>query len=93
MDEKEMKKINALIAQESKKLHEQIGLTVDAFIISEGIGEGALALNIVFNALANNMRAIVANNPDIPKESVELMIQSVSNQIRKGYEDRISNQN
>lgn len=37
--------------------------------------------------------ATVENNQDIPPESVEAMIQSVSKQIRKGYAARVSNQN
>lgn len=81
------------ITKKSVKLHEQIGAIVDAFIINENLGEDAVTLNIVFNALANNMRAIVENNHDITYESVEAMIQSVSKQIRNGYAGRTSNQN
>lgn len=85
--------ITRFIAKKSEKLHEQIGAIVDAFIINENLGEDAVTLNIVFNALSNNMRAIVENNQDITPESVEAMIQSVSKQIRKGYAGRKSNQN
>lgn len=85
--------IKRLISKKSAELHRQVGAVVDAFIVSEGLEEDALTLNIVFNALANNLRAIVENNPDIPPESVELMVQSVSRQIRKGYAERKSNQN
>lgn len=88
-----MEEITRFIAKKSEKLHEQIGAIVDAFIINENLGEGAVALNIVFNALSNNMRAIVENNQGIPLESVEAMIQSVNKQIRKGYNGRKSNQN
>jgi len=89
----DMKEITRFIAKKSEKLHEQIGAIVDAFIINENLGEDAVTLNIVFNALSNNMRAIVENNQDIPHASVEAMIQSVSKQIRKGYNGRKSNQN
>lgn len=89
----EINVINKLISLETRKLHERIGETVDAFITDEGLGEDNVTLNIVFNALAHNMRALVANNKDIPAESVELMIRSVSSHIRKGYAERVSNQN
>lgn len=85
--------IKALISKKSKKLHQLIGETIDNFILDEQLREDSVALNIVFNALANNMRAIVENNHDIPAESVELMIQSVSRQIRKGLASRAPNQN
>lgn len=85
--------IKKQIALETKSLHERIGETIDDFIIDQGLGEDNVTLNIVFNALAHNMRALVANNRDIAAESVELMIQSVSNHIRKGYAERDSNQN
>lgn len=88
-----MEEITRFIAQKSEKLHEQIGAIVDAFIINENLGVDAVTLNIVFNALSNNMRAIVENNHGITYESVEAMIQSVSKQIRKGYNGRKSNQN
>lgn len=90
MKEEELK---ALISKKSEKLHRLIGTTIDTFIETEHLGEDALTLNIVFNALANNMRAIVENNHDIPAESVELMIQSVTRQIRKGLASRTPNQN
>lgn len=89
----EFDKVKELISKKSEKLHEQIGATIDVFIINENLGEDAVTLNIVFNALSNNMRAIVENNQDIPLTSVEAMIQSVSKQIRKGYVGRKSNQN
>lgn len=85
--------IKALISKKSKKLHQLIGETIDNFILDEQLREDSVALNIVFNALANNMRAIVENNHDIPAESVELMIQSVIRQIRKGLASRTPNQN
>ena len=85
--------IKALISKKSEKLHRLIGTTIDTFIEAEHLGEDALTLNIVFNALANNMRAIVENNHDIPAESVELMIQAVTRQIRKGLASRTPNQN
>ncbi len=72
---------------------EQAQKKIAALIINENLGEDAVTLNIVFNALSNNMRAIVENNQDIPHASVEAMIQSVSKQIRKGYNGRKSNQN
>lgn len=88
-----MEIIKNLIKEKSLELHEEIGATIDAFMLRESLGEDAITLNIVFNALANNMRAIVENNYDIPAETVELMIQSVTRKLRKGFAERNSNQN
>lgn len=90
MDETE---IMNLIKKKSEELHIEVGKTIDKFIIDEKLREDAITLNIIFNALANNIGAIVRNNYDIPLESVELMIQSVTRQIRKGYANRIANKN
>lgn len=84
----ELDVLKALIKGKSEKLHEQIGAIVDAFIINENLGEDAVTLNIVFNAFSNNLQAIVQNNHDIPAESVELMIQSLTNRLRKAYQSR-----
>lgn len=85
MNEKEITK---LIAKYARELHEQIGAIIDAFMINNNLPEDAVTLNIVFNALANNLQAIIENNHDIPSESVELMIQSLTFRLRKAYQQR-----
>lgn len=85
MNETEIKK---LIGGYSEELHKQIGAIIDAFIIANNMPENAVTLNIVFNALANNLQAIVENNKDIPVESAELMIQSLTRRIRKAVQKR-----
>ena len=83
--EEEIKKLIGKYAQE---LHEKIGAIIDAFIINNNLPEDAVTLNIVFNALSNNLQAIIENNPDIPAESVELMIQKLAFRLRKAYQSR-----
>ena len=85
MNETEIKKLIGKYAQE---LHEKIGAIIDAFMINNNLPEDAVALNIVFNALSNNLQAIIENNPDIPAESVELMIQKLAFRLRKAYQSR-----
>lgn len=85
MTEKEIKK---LIGSYAQKLHEQIGAIIDAFMINNNLPEDAVTLNIVFNALSNNLQAIIENNHDIPSESVEMMIQSLTFRLRKAYQSR-----
>ena len=85
MNEIEIKKLIGKYAQE---LHEKIGAIIDAFIINNNLPEDAVTLNIVFNALSNNLQAIIENNPDIPAESVELMIQKLAFRLRKAYQSR-----
>lgn len=85
MNETEIKKLIGKYAQE---LHEKIGAIIDAFMINNNLPEDAVTLNIVFNALSNNLQAIIENNPDIPAESVELMIQRLAFRLRKAYQSR-----
>ena len=85
MNETEIKK---LIGRYAKELHEQIGATVDAFMIVNKLPKDAVTLNIVFNALSNNLQAIIENNYDIPSESVELMIQALTHKLRMAYQKR-----
>lgn len=85
MTEKEIKKLIGKYAQE---LHEKIGAIIDAFMINNNLPEDAVTLNIVFNALSNNLQAIIQNNHDIPAESVELMIQRLTFRLRKAYQSR-----
>ena len=85
MTEKEITKI---IAKYARDLHEQIGTIIDAFIINNNLSEDAITLNIVFNALSNNLQAIIENNHDIPAESVELMIEKLAFRLRKAYQQR-----
>ncbi|MDE6410035.1 MAG: hypothetical protein K2K81_07320 [Muribaculaceae bacterium] len=85
MNETEIKK---LIGKYANELHKQIGATIDAFMIENNLPEDAVMLNIVFNALANNIQAIVENNKDIPAESAELMIQRLAVRLRKAYQQR-----
>ena len=85
MNETEIKKI---ISRYAEDLHKQIGSTIDAFMIENNLPEDAVTLNIVFNALANNLQAIVENNKDIPAESAELMIQRLAFRLRKAYQQR-----
>ena len=87
MNETEIKK---LIGKYAKELHEKIGATIDAFMIENNLPEDAVTLNIVFNALANNIQAIVENNKDIPAESAELMIQRLTIRLRKAYQSRLN---
>lgn len=85
----ELDAINALIIKtKAKKLHEQVGAVIDAFMIKENLGEDTLTLNIVFNALSNNLQAIVQNNHDIPAETVELMIRALADRLRRAYQSR-----
>ena len=85
MNEKE---INNLIGRCANDLHKKIGATIDTYMIENNLPEDAVTLNIVFNALANNLQAIVENNKDIPAESVELMIQRLIVRLRKAYQQR-----
>ncbi len=85
MSEQEIKKI---IGKYANELHKQIGATIDAFMVANNMPEDAVTLNIVFNALANNLEAIVENNKDIPAESAEFMIQSVTKRLRRAYQKR-----
>ena len=87
MNETEIKK---LIGRYANELHKQIGATIDAFMIGNNLPEDAVTLNIVFNALANNLQAIVENNKDIPAESAELMIQRLAVRLRKAYQSRLN---
>lgn len=80
--------IKKLIGKYAQELHEKIGAIIDAFMINNNLPEDAVALNIVFNALSNNLQAIIENNPDIPAESVELMIQKLAFRLRKAYQSR-----
>ena len=80
--------IKKLIGKYAQELHEKIGAIIDAFIINNNLPEDAVTLNIVFNALSNNLQAIIENNPDIPAESVELMIQKLAFRLRKAYQSR-----
>ena len=80
--------IKELIGKYAQELHEMIGAIIDAFMINNNLPEDAGTLNIVFNALSNNLQAIIENNPDIPAESVELMIQSLTFRLRKVYQSR-----
>ena len=83
--EEEIKK---LIAGHAEKLHEEIGAIIDAYIINNNLPEDNVTLNIVFNALSNNLQAIIENNPDIPAASVELVIQRLAFRLRKAYQSR-----
>ena len=85
MNETEIKN---LIGRYAKELHEQIGATIDAFMVANKLPEDAVTLNIVFNALSNNLQAIVENNHDIPSETVELMIQALTRRLRMAYQKR-----
>ncbi|MBD5237516.1 MAG: hypothetical protein HDS62_08325 [Bacteroidales bacterium] len=85
MNEIEIKK---LIGKYANEMHKAIGKTIDAFMIANELPEDAVTLNITFNALANNLQAIVENNKDIPAESVELMIQSLTHKLRKAVQSR-----
>ena len=85
MNETEIKKLIGKYAQE---LHEKIGAIIDSFMINNNLPEDNVTLNIVFNALSNNLQAIIENNPDIPAESVELMIQKLAFRLRKAYQSR-----
>ena len=85
MNEKEIIK---LIGKYANKLHEEIGAIIDAFMINNNLPEDAVTLNIVFNALSNNLQAIIENNHDIPAESVELMIERLAFRLRKAYHSR-----
>ena len=85
MNETEIKKLIGKYAQE---LHEKIGAIIDAFIINNNLPEDAVTLNIVYNALSNNLQAIIENNHDIPAESVEFMIQRLAFRLRKAYQSR-----
>lgn len=77
----------------AQKLHEQIGTTIDAYMINNNLGEDAVTLNIVFNALSNNLQGIIANNHDIPAETVEAMVERLTFRLRKAYRERPENQN
>lgn len=85
MNETEIKN---LIGRYANELHNQIGATIDNFMIANKMPEDAVTLNIVFNALSNNLQAIIENNHDIPASSVELMIQSLTRRLRKAYQLR-----
>ena len=85
MNETEIKKLIGKYAQE---LHEKKGAIIDSFMINNNLPEDNVTLNIVFNALSNNLQAIIENNPDIPAESVELMIQKLAFRLRKAYQSR-----
>ena len=87
MNEIEIKK---LIGKYANELHMQIDATIDVFMIENNLPEDAVTLNIVFNALANNLQAIVENNKDIPAESAELMIQRLTIRLRKAYQSRMN---
>ena len=82
--------IDKLIREYSNELHKQIGVLIDAFMVANKMPEDAVTLNIVFNALANSIQAIVEQNADIPPESAELMIQSLTRRIRNAYKKRLN---
>lgn len=58
--EEEIKKLIGKYAQE---LHEKIGAIIDSFMINNNLPEDNVTLNIVFNALSNNLQAIIEKNP------------------------------
>ncbi len=89
MDNESEKEVKALIRKWAQELHQQIGNVIDAFMVANELPEDAVTLNIVFNALSNNLQAIIQNNHDIPEESVELMIQILTERLRKAYQSRI----
>ena len=59
-------------------------------MIENNLPEDAVALNIVFNALANYIQAIVEYNKNITAESAELMIQRLAVRLRKAYQSRLN---
>lgn len=85
--------IKEAIRQYSISLHKELGMTIDNFIKREHLGEDAFSLNVVFNAFAFNLQAIIENNSDIPSESVELMIKSLTDRLHKSYLSRIIKSN
>lgn len=86
-------KIVEFIKIHARCLHEQIGETIDNYMIANGLGEDSVTLNIVFNALSNNLQAIIEQNHDIPGDSVEMMIERLSFRLRKSFQSRKENQN
>lgn len=80
--------IKAIIGKLANELHRIIGEAIDGFMIANKLSEDAITLNIVYNALSNNLQAIVINNHDIPEETVEAMIGMLSKRLRKAYQSR-----
>lgn len=88
LSKEQEQEIKALIGKYANVLHKNIGETIDSFMIANNLPEDSVTLNIVFNALSNNLQAIIMNNHDIPEETVEGMIGILTMRLRKAYQGR-----
>lgn len=81
--------VDALMARVdelAKELHERVDEAINEFIYEHELPEDAITLNIVFNALSFNLRAIVENNKDITEEAVQSMMKHLEFQLRQAYD-------
>lgn len=70
----------------AKELHERVDKTITEFISERNLPEDAITLNIVFNALSFNLRAIIENNKDITEEAVQSMLKLLLYRLRQAYD-------